>query len=128
MVAVGAQRSSTGQVRITVTNKSSKQCVLQGFPTVAIAGQGSPGKNKPLNVSRQGTARAVQLPAGGKASAQLTFTPVLGEAEGSCASGADPTVAPSLVIGVAGARFQLAPDDGGDFALCGAGVRATAFR
>lgn len=44
------------------------------------------------------------------------------------ASGAEPFAAPSMVVGVAGGRFQLAPDDGGRFALCGTAVSATAFR
>lgn len=68
------------------------------------------------------------LSQGASASTVLTFTPVLGEADGYCASGADPTVAPSLVVGVAGTGFQVAPSDGGQFALCGDTVRATAFR
>ncbi|MEU6217891.1 hypothetical protein ABZ845_10275 [Streptomyces sp. NPDC047022] len=65
---------------------------------------------------------------GGRAATRLTFTPVLGEASGYCASGGEPLVAPSIVVGVAGSRQQLAPDDGGDFALCGHSVGATAFR
>lgn len=32
------------------------------------------------------------------------------------------------MIGVAGVGFQVAPSDGGQFALCGDTVRATAFR
>lgn len=128
IVADGAQRTASNQVLVTVTNQGSSPCVLNGFPTVALAGQGSPDKNKPLRVVRQGKARPVQLPSGGRASTQLTFTPVLGEADGYCASGAQPVVAPSIVVGVAGGRYQLAPDDGGEFALCGNSVLATAFR
>ncbi|MFE2552099.1 DUF4232 domain-containing protein [Streptomyces sp. NPDC059355] len=127
VVADSAQPAGSAQVRITVTNKSSKPCVLNGYPTVALAGQGSPDKNKPLQVIRVGKSGPVQLAAGGRASSQLTFTPVLGEADGYCASGADPFVAPSMVVGVAGGRHQLAPSDGGEFALCGTTVRATAF-
>lgn len=128
VVADSAQPTGSAQVRITVTNKGSKPCVLNGFPTVALAGQGSPDKNKPLQVIRVGKSRPVKLAPGGRASAQLTFTPVLGEADGYCASGADPFVAPSMVVGVAGGRHQLAPSDGSEFALCGTTVRATAFR
>ncbi|MET9887755.1 DUF4232 domain-containing protein [Streptomyces sp. NPDC006430] len=127
IVANGAQRQGA-QVLITVTNRGPKPCVLKGFPTVAIAGLGSPDRNKPLRAVGQGQARSVPLAVGGRAVAQLTFTPVLGEADGYCASGAEPSVAPSIVVGVAGGRHQLAPDDGGDFALCGNGVRVTAFR
>lgn len=128
LIADSAQRIGSSQVRITVINDGPKACVLKGFPTVALAGQGSPDRNKPLNVVRQGQARTVQLPVGGRASTQLTFTPVLGEADGYCDSGAEPTVAPSIVLGVGGGGLQLAPDDGGEFALCGTTVRATAFR
>ncbi|MGW7440834.1 DUF4232 domain-containing protein [Streptomyces sp. NPDC054849] len=128
LIANSAERIGGSQVRITVINDGPGTCVLRGFPTVALAGQGSPDRNKPLNVVRQGQASAVQLAVGDRASTRLTFTPVLGEADGYCASGADPTVAPSLVLGVGGGALQLAPDDGGEFALCGATVRATAFR
>jgi hypothetical protein len=128
VVANSARRIGGTQIGITVVNKGSKPCALTGFPTVALAGLGSPDKNKPLNVIRQGSSAPVQLAVGGRASTQLTFTPVLGEADGYCASGATPFVAPSIVVGVAGGKQQLAPDDGGDFALCGQSIRATAFR
>ncbi|MET8537349.1 DUF4232 domain-containing protein [Streptomyces sp. NPDC005065] len=127
LVAESAQRMGASQVGVTVINQGPKPCVLKGFPTVALAGQGSPDRNKPLNVVRQGQEESVQLAAGGRASTQLSFTPVLGEAGGYCTSGAEPFVAPSIVVGVAGGRQQLAPDDGGDFALCGNSVRVTAF-
>ncbi|CAM5297706.1 hypothetical protein SAVIM338S_00402 [Streptomyces avidinii] len=128
LIANSARWIGSGQVRITVINDGPRACVLKGYPTVALAGQGSPDRNKLLRVIRQGQAAAVQLPVGGRASTRLTFTPVLGEADGYCASGAEPTVAPSLVLGVGGGGLQLAPDDGGQFALCGTTVHATAFR
>ncbi|RSS78270.1 DUF4232 domain-containing protein [Streptomyces sp. WAC06614] len=128
LAAVSAARTGAAQVRITVVNDGSRACALKGYPTVAVAGLGSPQRNKPLSVQRLGTARTVVLPAGGTASTTVRFTPVLGEADGYCASGAEPTVAPSLVVGVAGGAFQLAPDDGGEFALCGTAARVTAFR
>ncbi|MER6202646.1 DUF4232 domain-containing protein [Streptomyces sp. NPDC001586] len=123
-----AQQIRGSQVRVTVTNEGPGACSLKGFPTVALAGQGSPDRNKPLNVVPQGQARAVELPVGGRAWTQLTFTPVLGEADGYCASGAEPTVAPSLVVGVGGGGLQVSPDGGGEYALCGTTARATAFR
>ncbi|MFE6834197.1 DUF4232 domain-containing protein [Streptomyces sp. NPDC057705] len=128
LVADGAQRIRGSQVRITLMNEGPQACSLKGFPTVALAGQGSPDLNKPLNVVPQGQARPVELQVGGRAWTQLTFTPVLGEADGYCASGAEPTVAPSIVLGVGGGGLQVSPDDGGEFALCGTTVRATAFR
>ncbi|MEU9165184.1 DUF4232 domain-containing protein [Streptomyces sp. NPDC048424] len=123
-----AQQVRGSQVRVAVTNEGPEACSLKGFPTVALAGQGSPDRNKPLNVVPQGQARAVELPVGGRAWTQLTFTPVLGEADGYCASGAEPTVAPSIVVGVCGGGLQVSPEGGGEFALCGTTVRATAFR
>ncbi|MEV8533718.1 DUF4232 domain-containing protein [Streptomyces sp. NPDC051211] len=127
-VANPAERVGSTQVRVTVINEGPKACQLRGFPTVALAGQGSPDKNKPLKVVRQGQAPLVQLPVGGTVTTRITFTPVLGEADGYCASGAEPSVAPSIVVGIAGGALQLAPEDGGNFALCGNSVRATAFR
>ncbi|MER6387077.1 DUF4232 domain-containing protein [Streptomyces sp. NPDC001523] len=120
--------SGTGQARVTVVNKGPKACVLSGFPTIALAGQGAPDRNKPLSVSRTGSAKPVQLAVGGWAASQLTFPPVLGEAAGYCASGAKPIAAPTMVVGVAGTKTQIAPSDGGNFAICGNSVRATAFR
>ncbi|MGW6844565.1 DUF4232 domain-containing protein [Streptomyces sp. NPDC054958] len=125
--ATGADRAGSDRVRFTVVN-NGPTCELRGFPTVAPAGQGSPDRNKPLRVIPRGEARPVLLAQGATASTLLTFTPVLGEADGYCASGADPTLAPSLVVGIAGMGFQVAPSDGGRFALCGDTVRATAFR
>ncbi|UQX04442.1 DUF4232 domain-containing protein [Streptomyces sp. RerS4] len=128
LVANSAQRVGATVVRVTVINEGPKPCVLRGFPTVALAGQGSPDKNRPLTVTRQGKAGPVTLRVGGTASTLIGFKPVLGEADGYCASGAEPTVAPSMVVGVAGGALQLGPADGGDFALCGTTVTATAFR
>lgn len=128
LIADSAQRTGNSRVRITVVNDGPGACVLRGFPTVALAGQGSPDRNRPLDVVRQGPVHEVRLSVGGLASTLLTFEPVLGEAGGYCASGAEPAVAPSVVLGVGGGGLQLAPDDGGNFALCGDTVHATAFR
>ncbi|MCX4825609.1 DUF4232 domain-containing protein [Streptomyces sp. NBC_01142] len=128
LIADSAQQVGADRVRITLINDGPKPCVLKGFPTVALAGQGSPSNNKPLKVVRQGDARPVKLAVGGRASTQLTFTPVLGEADGYCASKAKPSVAPSIVLGAGGGGLQLGLEDGGDFALCDGKVRATAFR
>lgn len=127
LIADGAERIGAGQVRITVLNDGPEACVLRGFPTVALAGQGSPDRNKPLTVTPRGPVHPVRLAVGDRASTRLSFAPVLGEAGGYCASGAEPTIAPSIVLGVGGGGLQLAPDDGGQFALCGTTIRATAF-
>ncbi|MFZ3474800.1 DUF4232 domain-containing protein [Streptomyces sp. 4.24] len=128
LIADGARRIGVSGFRITVVNEGPGACVLKGHPAVALAGQGSPDRNKPLDVVREGRAGAVRLEAGDRAWTRLTFTPVLGEAGGYCDSGAEPGVAPSVVLGVEGGGLQLAPDDGGNFALCDDAVRATAFR
>ncbi|MFD9406689.1 DUF4232 domain-containing protein [Streptomyces sp. NPDC059989] len=128
LVANSAERVGADGVRIVVINEGPGPCVLEGHPTLALAGQGSPDRNRPLSVVRQGAARPVRLGVGGAAETRVSFTPVLGEAGGYCASGAEPFVAPSTVVGIAGGHLQLGPDDGGAFALCGTTVRATAFR
>ncbi|MFE7099828.1 DUF4232 domain-containing protein [Streptomyces erythrochromogenes] len=123
----GAERLGVDAVRVTVVNEGPAPCVLRGHPAVALAGQGSPDSARALAVVAQGAARPVVLPVGGAAQTRIAFAPVLGETDGYCASGAVPFVAPSMVVGVAGARLQLAPDDGGYFAVCGVAVRVTAF-
>ncbi|MFE5681231.1 DUF4232 domain-containing protein [Streptomyces erythrochromogenes] len=128
LVAGGVVRLGVDAVRVTVVNEGPGRCVLRGHPTVALAGQGSPGSARAFTVIRQGPARPVVLPVGGAAQTRVAFVPVLGEADGYCASGGEPFVAPSMVVGVAGARLQVAPDDGGNFAVCGSTVRAIAFR
>ncbi|WP_158880087.1 DUF4232 domain-containing protein [Streptomyces sp. NRRL F-4428] len=128
LAAGGAERMGANAVLVTVVNEGPGPCVLRGHPTVAVAGQGAPSRARSLTVVRQGPARPVRLEVGAAAQTRIGFVPVLGEADGYCASGAEPFAAPSMVIGVAGSRLQLAPDDGGNFALCGDAVRATAFR
>ncbi|MEV6683548.1 DUF4232 domain-containing protein [Streptomyces erythrochromogenes] len=128
LVPGGAERLGADAVRVTVVNEGPTACVLRGHPTVALAGQGSPGSARALAVVREGGVRSVVLPVGGVAQTRIAFAPVLGEADGYCASGIEPFAAPSMVVGVAGARLQVAPDDGGNFAVCGTVVRATAFR
>ncbi|MEW2586095.1 DUF4232 domain-containing protein [Streptomyces virginiae] len=128
LVAGGAERVGAVAFRVTVVNEGPGPCVLRGHPTVALAGQGAPSRARSLTVTRQGAARPALLAVGGAAQTRISFVPVLGEADGYCASGAEPFAAPSMVIGAAGARLQLAPDDGGNFALCGTTVRATAWR
>ncbi|MER7735670.1 DUF4232 domain-containing protein [Streptomyces erythrochromogenes] len=128
LVPGGAVRVGVDTVRVTVVNEGPAPCVVRGYPAVALAGQGSPGRARALVVAGEGPVYPVVLGVGGAAQSRITFVPVLGEADGYCASGAEPFAAPSMVIGVAGARLQVAPDDGGNFAVCGTLVRATAFR
>ncbi|MFD6228656.1 DUF4232 domain-containing protein [Streptomyces sp. NPDC060232] len=127
LVPGGVERLGVDAVRVTVVNEGPGPCVLWGHPTVALAGQGAPSRARALTVVRQGSARPVELVVGAAAQTRIVFIPVLGEAGGYCASGVEPFAAPSMVIGVAGGRLQLAPDDGGSFAVCGTAVRATAF-
>lgn len=48
LIANSAERiGGSSQVRITVINDGPEACVLRGFPTVALAGQGSPDRNRP---------------------------------------------------------------------------------
>ncbi|WP_377269655.1 DUF4232 domain-containing protein [Peterkaempfera sp. SMS 1(5)a] len=133
LVASAAQQlpsstpKGTWAVRVPLVNDGPQPCVLKGFPTVALAGQGSPERNRPLKVTTEGVAHPVQLAVGGRAWVRLTFRQVLGEADGYCPSGATPLAAPSLVLGVGGGKLQLGMEGGGNFAECDDTVRTTAF-
>ncbi|MCZ0991445.1 DUF4232 domain-containing protein [Streptomyces diastatochromogenes] len=118
--------TGTGAAIVEFTNVSGKACVLQGHPTVAGAGNGSPDHNAPLKVTPTGSASSVKLAPGGKAWVKLTFVQVQGEADGYCASGAKPTVYPTLVVGLPGSgAHQVALSDG-EIAECDNKVTATA--
>ncbi|MFJ7154169.1 DUF4232 domain-containing protein [Streptomyces sp. NPDC101118] len=120
--------TGTGAAVVSVTNTSASACKVYGYPTVAAAGNGSPGKNKPLATTHAGPAAAnVLLAPGARAWTKLTFVQVQGEADGYCESGATPAVYPTLVIGVLGAgKHQIAMDDG-VFAFCDDKVTVTAW-
>ncbi|MGQ4383077.1 DUF4232 domain-containing protein [Streptomyces sp. SAS_270] len=118
--------TGTGAAIIEFTNTSGAECVLNGHPTVAGAGNGSPDHNTPLTVTPTGSATPVRVAPGGKAWVKLTFVQVQGEADGYCESGADPSSYPTLVIGLPGSgAHQVALDDG-VFAECDNTVSATA--
>ncbi|GAB7109081.1 hypothetical protein JCM4814A_73950 [Streptomyces phaeofaciens JCM 4814] len=117
--------TGTGAAVVAFTNVSGRPCVLTGHPSVAGAGNGSPQHNTPLTVTRTGSAAPVTVAAGGKAWVKLTFVQVQGEADGYCESGADPTVYPTLVVGLPGSgAHQVALDDG-VFAECDDTVTVT---
>ncbi|MFB0630503.1 DUF4232 domain-containing protein [Streptomyces sp. AB3(2024)] len=119
--------TGTGAAIVSVTNTSAHPCTVQGFPTVAGAGNGSPDHNRPLATTRSGPATAVSLAPGARAWTKLTFVNVQGEADGYCASGATPATFPTLVLGVPTAgSHQIAMDDG-IFAECDDKVTVTAF-
>ncbi|KPI08109.1 Protein of unknown function DUF4232 [Actinobacteria bacterium OK006] len=111
--AVRPDGTGTGAAIVEFTNVSGKACTVQGYPTVAGAGNGSPAKNRPLTVTTTGGASTVKVAAGGKAWTKLTFVQVQGEADGYCKSGATPVSYPTLVVGVPGAgAHQVALTDG----------------
>ncbi|MER6217762.1 DUF4232 domain-containing protein [Streptomyces sp. NPDC001674] len=117
--------TGTGAVLVSVTSHSA--CTLLGFPQVAGAGNGSPGKNVPLATTHSGTAAPVTLTPGARAWTKLTFVNVQGEADGYCVSGSTPVTFPTLVIGVPDAgSHQIAMDDG-QFAECDNKVTVTPF-
>ncbi|MER7467509.1 DUF4232 domain-containing protein [Streptomyces sp. NPDC097981] len=125
--AVRPTGTGTGAAVVTVTNASKGACTLQGFPTVAGAGNGSPDKNVPLATTHSGSAAAVSLAPGARAWTKLTFVNVQGEADGYCVSGATPASFPTLVVGVPGAgAHQIALDDG-ILALCDNKATVTAY-
>ncbi|MGW3242161.1 DUF4232 domain-containing protein [Streptomyces sp. NPDC001070] len=119
--------TGTGAVVVGVTNASGHACAVSGFPTVAGAGNGSPGRNAPLTVRHTGSASSVRLAPGGTAWVKLTFVQVQGEGDGYCVSGAPPVTYPTLVLGVPGAgAHQIAMADG-EFAECDNTVTVTAL-
>ncbi|GAA3063037.1 DUF4232 domain-containing protein [Streptomyces glomeratus] len=118
--------TGTGAAIVEFTNVSKQPCVVQGHPTVAGAGNGSPQHNAPLSVTRSGSASPVRLAPGGKAWTKLTFVQVQGEADGYCVSGSTPVVYPTLVVGLPRAgQHQVAMSDG-QFAECDNKVTVTA--
>ncbi|MEU9286612.1 DUF4232 domain-containing protein [Streptomyces sp. NPDC048275] len=119
--------TGTGAVVVEFTNVSGTPCVVQGHPTVAGAGNGSPERNRPLKVTRKGSASALRVAPGGKAWTKLTFVQVQGEADGYCESGSEPVTYPTLVVGVPGAgAHQVALKDG-TLAECDDKVTVTAL-
>ncbi|MFI7301285.1 DUF4232 domain-containing protein [Streptomyces sp. NPDC050121] len=118
--------TGTGAAIVRFTNVSAKACALKGHPSVAGAGNGSPEHNSPLTVTPIGSASPVTVAPGGKAWVKLTFVQVQGEADGYCASGTEPAVYPTIVVGLPGAgAHQVALDDG-QFAECDNKVTVTA--
>ncbi|MFJ1974474.1 DUF4232 domain-containing protein [Streptomyces sp. NPDC087903] len=118
--------TGTGAAVVGFTNVSGASCVLSGHPSVAGAGNGSPEHNSPLAVTHTGSASSVRVAPGGTAWVKLTFAQVQGEGDGYCASGADPVVYPTLVVGLPDAgEHQVALNDG-VFAECDDTVTVTA--
>lgn len=117
--------TGTGAAVIEFTNVSGQPCILQGHPSVAGAGNGSPQHNAPLSVTRTGSASPVRMAPGGRAWVKLTFVQVQGEGDGYCTSGSKPVVYPTLVVGLPGSgAHQVALRDG-RFAECDNKVTAT---
>ncbi|WP_313904638.1 DUF4232 domain-containing protein [Streptomyces sp. SLBN-118] len=118
--------TGVGAVVVEFTNVSGKPCIVQGHPTVAGAGNGSPQRNRPLTVTPTGSASAVRVAPAGKAWTKLTFVQVQGEADGYCVSGSEPVTYPTLVVGIPGAgAHQVALEDG-SLAECDDKVTVTA--
>jgi hypothetical protein len=119
--------TSTYDEDVKLTNSGHSACELRGFPTVAVAGEGDPTHNRPLKVTQRGAAHAVRLAPGQSAWLRLSFRVVMGEADGYCASGATPTSAPTLVVGLGnGGGIQVESADG-VFAECDDVVWASTF-
>ncbi|MFI0960328.1 DUF4232 domain-containing protein [Streptomyces sp. NPDC021080] len=111
--AVRPPGTGTGAAIVEFTNMSGAACVLQGYPTVAGAANGTPEKNRPLTVTKAGPTSKVVLAPAAKAWVKLTFVQVQGEADGYCVSGSTPVSYPTLVVGLPGSGAnQLALEDG----------------
>ncbi|WP_309147826.1 DUF4232 domain-containing protein [Streptomyces sp. NTH33] len=114
-----------GAAVVEFTNVSGQPCVLQGHPSVAGAGNGSPQSNIPLSVTRTGTASPVRVAPGGRAWVKLTFVQVQGEGDGYCESGAESVAYPSLVVGLPGSGAHQVALEEGLFAECDDKVTVT---
>ncbi|MEU8843882.1 DUF4232 domain-containing protein [Streptomyces roseus] len=125
--AVRPPGTGTGAVVVAVANVSKSACTLQGFPTVAGAGNGSPDKNVPLATTHSGSAATVSLAPGARAWTKLTFVNVQGEGDGYCESGATPASFPTLVVGIPGAGAHQTALDDGVLALCDNKATVTAY-
>ncbi|WP_406172403.1 DUF4232 domain-containing protein [Streptomyces canus] len=126
LAAVRPAGTGTGAAVVEFTNVSGRTCVLEGHPTVAGAGNGSPEMNVPLTVKPTEAAAPVEVAPGGKAWVKLTFVQVQGEADGYCVSGSAPVVYPTMVVRLPGSgAHQVALDDG-QFAECDDTVTVTA--
>ncbi|SNX66075.1 uncharacterized protein DUF4232 [Streptomyces sp. TLI_55] len=124
--AVRPAGTGTGAAVVEFTNVSGQTCALNGHPTVAGAGNGSPEMNVPLTVKPTGATASVQVAPGGKAWVKLTFVQVQGEGDGYCVSGSAPVLYPTMVVGLPGSgAHQVALDDG-QFAECDDTVTVTA--
>ncbi|MEY9871368.1 hypothetical protein ABH931_000833 [Streptacidiphilus sp. MAP12-33] len=119
--------TSTFDEDVKLTNSGHSACELKGFPTVAVAGEGDPTRNRPLKVTARGAAHAIRLAPGQSAWLRLSFRVVMGEADGYCASGATPTSAPTLVVGLGNGGLQIESANGG-FAECDDVVWASSFQ
>ncbi|WP_454394174.1 DUF4232 domain-containing protein [Streptomyces sp. JNUCC 63] len=117
--------TGVGAAVVEFTNVSGQPCVLLGHPSVAGAGNGSPLSNKPLSVTRTGTASPVRVAPGGRAWVKLTFVQVQGEGDGYCESGAEPVAYPSLVVGLPGSGAHQVALEEGLFAECDDKVTVT---
>ncbi|WP_328785606.1 DUF4232 domain-containing protein [Streptomyces canus] len=126
LAAVRPAGTGTGAAVVEFANVSGRTCVLEGHPTVAGAGNGSPEMNVPLTVKPTEAAASVEVAPGGKAWVKLTFVQVQGEADGYCVSGSAPVVYPTMVVRLPGSgAHQVALDDG-QFAECDDTVTVTA--
>lgn len=122
-----SQHPDSYMVTTAVTNKSTKPCVIKGFPQVAITGlppATGPWPHKDLKVTPEGTAYPVTLVPGDGAVVTLTFRQATG---GKCASGATPNQPPVVLLGVPDVGIELTMADGSDFIECGDTVIASPF-
>ncbi|MGW1889190.1 DUF4232 domain-containing protein [Streptomyces sp. NPDC002004] len=118
--------TGTGAAIVEFTNVSGQPCILNGHPSVAGAGNGSPDHNSPLSGTPTGTASPVRVAPGGKAWVKLTFVQVQGEGDGYCKSGATPKVYPTMVVGLPGSGWHQVALSDGQFAECDNKVTVTA--
>ena len=106
-------------LRVSIDNAGDDACTLTGVARAALSDGSAPQKN--LTVTPDGTGDPITLGPGEIASIVLTFdvTP-----EGKCASGAEPSRQPVLLVGVPDDFVATKMADGSAFLQCGDTVLA----
>jgi archaellum component FlaG (FlaF/FlaG flagellin family) len=109
-------------LRVSIDNAGDDACTLTGVSRVALSDGSAPQRS--LTVKPDGTADPITLGPGEVASIVLTFdvTP-----EGKCASGAEPSRQPVLLVGVPDDLVATKMADGSAFLQCGDTVIAAPF-
>ena len=117
------------ELRVPLVNTGGTACTLAGTPKVAISGLPpavGTWSHKDLTVHGAGTPEPpLTVPPNGTGVVYLTFTAA---SNGKCGSGAEPSQAPVLLVGVPNDLVSLGMKDGSDIVECGDTVTASPWQ